>query len=378
MDEGQKKIAFICEDLSVEMGGQAVTIPNLGRALSKEGAMVTYFAGKRFGSFRNENSEKKNSDGNFVYFTYFGLRFKFSFSLFFLILFRRKKIDIIHCNNIWNFVPVIAYLASKLIRKPYVFSLRGMAMYEDIYSSNLKRVLFYCFFKKILKGSKFLHITSEEERKSLRLLDIETKAILIPHGLERKIPNLKFSEVNDLRSEKKKIIFVGRVCEHKNLEILIEAFSLFLKDFPQWNLTIVGPIEDKPYYSSLITIINKHSLNEKINFIGNQIGSDLDKEYLEASIFASTSKSENFGMAIAEALGFGLPCLAPKNSPWKIIEENNVGYQIRGNTKEVSLALSLTAGNLINNKKVFLSAINCVKSLSWEKQAIIMLDSYNA
>ena len=36
-------IAFICEGLSYEYGGQAVSIPSLGNALAKRSILVNYF-----------------------------------------------------------------------------------------------------------------------------------------------------------------------------------------------------------------------------------------------------------------------------------------------------------------------------------------------
>ena len=39
------RLAMICEDLSPEMGGQAVSIPLLGEHLEKTGVKVKYFSG---------------------------------------------------------------------------------------------------------------------------------------------------------------------------------------------------------------------------------------------------------------------------------------------------------------------------------------------
>ena len=72
------RLAMICEDLSPEMGGQAVSIPLLGEHLEKTGVKVKYFSGVN--SLRHG---KVKSNETHVYFHYFHSKFKLSIGLFY-------------------------------------------------------------------------------------------------------------------------------------------------------------------------------------------------------------------------------------------------------------------------------------------------------
>ena len=48
----------------------------------------------------------------------------------------------------------------------------------------------------------------------------------------------------------------------------------------------------------------------------------------EASAFILPSYSESFGIAIAEAMFFGLPIITTTKTPWKSIRNNNLGWFI--------------------------------------------------
>ena len=117
----------------------------------------------------------------------------------------------------------------------------------------------------------------------------------------------------------KNIIFVGRLDEQqKGLDLLINVFKLVAENNEQWKLTIVG---DGPDKEKLMDEINKLNLKDRINI--KPFTNDIQRHYIESSIFLSTSRWEGFGLVITEAMECGLPVIAFKNSgPQEIISEN--------------------------------------------------------
>ncbi|MCX2717401.1 glycosyltransferase [Helicobacter sp. MIT 21-1697] len=60
---------------------------------------------------------------------------------------------------------------------------------------------------------------------------------------------------------------------------------------------------------------------------------DIESEYLNASIYAMTSHNEGFGMVLAEASSYALPCIAfdIKTGPSEIIEDSKTGFLVQDN-----------------------------------------------
>lgn len=99
------------------------------------------------------------------------------------------------------------------------------------------------------------------------------------------------------RTSVKNFLYVGRLVEVKNLEILIQAFN----EMPDLRLTIVGfGIQE-----SLLKSIAK----DNIIFMGAVNNRDLGVWYQNSDVFVLASKSETWGLVVEEALNNGCPIL---------------------------------------------------------------------
>lgn len=365
------KLAMICEDLSPEMGGQAVSIPLLGEYLEKIGVKVKYFSGVNSIGYGKTKSSKTH-----VYFRYRHSKLKFSIGLFHQLWKNRDDIDILHLNNLWNFVPITAYFFAKFTNKPFVISPRGMAIKEEIDRRRLKKLLLRCIFRRILNQASFIHVTSEGEVQSLEALGISNDILRVGHGVKSPIPSPDFVELNGIRAKRRFILFSGRVCRYKNIHKLTEAFRIFSKCNPDWELFIIGPIEDRVYFDEMNVTLNKKNLLSKVKFFGHKGPDELKRYYSNASIFANVSHSENFGLSIAEVLSYGVPCVVPKNSPWKEIDKYKVGVRVDSEALIIARSLEFIADNLLNDEKVFQNAISLVGQYSWDNQAYKIKEGY--
>lgn len=98
-------------------------------------------------------------------------------------------------------------------------------------------------------------------------------------------------------AKKKQLLYVGRVeWYQKRVERLIDIWKRIYKDFPEWELVIVG---DGPIKTDLE---EKSSNLERVVFTGWQ---DPEPFYRSASILCLTSDFEGWGMVLTEAMAFG-------------------------------------------------------------------------
>lgn len=130
------------------------------------------------------------------------------------------------------------------------------------------------------------------------------------------------NKVSDLRN--KKIAFVGRlVIETKGLDYLIEIAKNIEED---WKVEVAGDGRDKRRF---IEMIKKNNLENKIVLKGALGTQELRELYLSSSIFISTSRWEGFGLAVTEAMSFGLPIISFDNSgPREILKCGQYGILV--------------------------------------------------
>lgn len=136
----------------------------------------------------------------------------------------------------------------------------------------------------------------------------------------------------DKECNKKIILNVGRLTDQKDQETLIKSFSNIAKDFPEWNLRIIGKGELRPKLEELVISLK---MQDRISLPG--VTSKIKEEYQAAHIFALTSKYESFGLATAEAMAHGLPTIGfagcPGTNELIINEKNGLLIKVEGNNK---------------------------------------------
>jgi glycosyltransferase involved in cell wall biosynthesis len=103
------------------------------------------------------------------------------------------------------------------------------------------------------------------------------------------------------------IIAVGNLSEEKNHQCLIEAMKGI-----NAKLTIIGKGE---LYEKLVKVIQKYSLQNKVEIISSIPHQQIAKYYKNADIFtlAYNPKIESIPMPVMEAMSCGLPVIIPKS-----------------------------------------------------------------
>ena len=106
-------------------------------------------------------------------------------------------------------------------------------------------------------------------------------------------------------SDKKEVVFIGRIDPQKNVADLIGAFALVKKAVPEVLLRIVGDgvlkgdCEDK---------VKDLGLTDDVIFDG--IRTDMEKVYAAASVVALSSEYEGMPNCLIEAIGCGVPIVS--------------------------------------------------------------------
>ena len=227
--------------------------------------------------------------------------------------------DRIYLNGVFSYF--YSVLPLFLFRNYHtIISPRGMLIKEALKIKSFKK---RCFLNlmKLVKGYQNVIWQFSNEGGIPRISKISfIKSQYI-------IPNLtkSISVKSILENSSFELISVCRVNEIKNIHFFLSVLKEV--DF-ECNYTIVGSIEDKDYYNKLKSLIKELPSNVSVQFVGPKPYYEIEKQFAHSSLFISTSKNENYGHSIIEALGNGIPVLVSKACPWNQLESYHAGYRL--------------------------------------------------
>ena len=111
-----------------------------------------------------------------------------------------------------------------------------------------------------------------------------------------------------------KLLAVGSIIPRKNYHLIIDALSQI--DAPaKWSLHIVGQKSDPSYQEALEALASHHNLKDQIIWEGAVSENRLQYLYQTSNFMLYPSLYEGYGMALTEALAYGLPVLTSETVP---------------------------------------------------------------
>lgn len=132
-----------------------------------------------------------------------------------------------------------------------------------------------------------------------------------------------------------RILFVGRLGKEKRLEVLIDAASSVLKEYPEAKFQIIGKGVHGDWYKKLV---KEKDLSSNFVFEGYVSFPDLIKAYQECDVFAIPSDTETQGLVTLEAMACEKPVIGANARGLKdVITHEDDGYLFSpGNPSELS------------------------------------------
>ena len=227
--------------------------------------------------------------------------------------------DRIYLNGVFSYfysiLPLVLFRNHRKIISP-----RGMLIKEALKIKSFKKQCFLLLMKWVKAYQNVIWQFSNEEEYQESQKSVSIKRHYIIPNLTKSI---KVKPV--LENSSFELISVCRVNKIKNIHFFLSVLKKV--DF-ECNYTIVGSIEDKGYYNELKRLIKELPPKVTVQFVGPKPYHEIEKKLAHSSLFISTSKNENYGHSIIEALGNGIPVLVSKACPWKQLESYHAGYRL--------------------------------------------------
>lgn len=315
-----------------QAGGTSNTVYWLTKNLVREGfEPVLVASDKGIAPGFPLNRWRENESGKVIHVRTRHLHFPVGQTFFALRHFYRS--DVVHISSVFYPAAFITAIAARLIGKKTIWSVHGELDPHALNHSRTRKAPILALIKLLVGTYAVFHSTCDEETRYIREV-FGDKARIV------QIPN--FVEIPDLveRTERKYLLYIGRLHPKKGIENLITALSRnesFLDS--AYVLKIAG--KGRPAYESeLRRMVDDIGLSEKIEFVGQVEGRD--KEHLLADAFWTImpSYSENFGLVVLESLAQNTPVIASKGSPWQILERERLGFWTRNDPDELSKVIT--------------------------------------
>lgn len=266
-----------------------------------------------------------------------------SFSLKFLNKIKENDADLVHVAGIFDFY-TFALLFSD---KKYIFSSHGTFMkeaYNMIRPKKIKKDIYMKLLgKKILDRAKVIHLlTNEEKGHFLNFYpEYENKVKIIPNGIDISEFDVEISKEEILNKypplkNKKIILFLGRLNWIKGLDLLIPAFYKLSLERKDVHLLIAGKDDGDGYEEKLRMWVKQYKLDNNVTFTGLLTGKDKVSAFKIADVFVLPSYSENFGVAVIEAMACGVPVVvSDKVGICKEVQEHKAGLIVKTEVKSI-------------------------------------------
>lgn len=244
-------------------------------------------------------------------------------------------------RNILEINPDLLYLNSLFSKKFTLFPLlvarrngysviiapRGMLGNGALEIKKGKKKTFITIAKILgLYKRVFWHASTVEEEKEIRK-NFGRKAKV---HVAQNIPVAQKLKLDDILNNKKKgsikFLFVSRISVKKNLHLAVLALKQIKTDKPV-QFDIYGVIEDQEYWDSFKDELNSAE-NVEITYRGVVPPSELPQIYADANFLILPTKHENYGHVIVEAWSNGCPVIISRNTPWKNLNVQDLGWDV--------------------------------------------------
>jgi glycosyltransferase involved in cell wall biosynthesis len=223
-----------------------------------------------------------------------------------------RDYDLVHIHALFSYSSIAAARAARRAGVPYVLRPLGTLAGYGVKQRRpwLKRASLALFEEPALRSAAAVHFTSEEERTEAEAWGIPMRSRVVPLGVEplAQTDGSLARQRYPALGEEPYLLYLSRLDPKKNLEGLLDAWAEVAPQFPAVQLMVAGGGEPS-YAAALRARAAARGLAARVVWAGAIDGEIKASAFAGAWAFVLPSFSENFGIAAAEALMAGLPCV---------------------------------------------------------------------
>jgi glycosyltransferase involved in cell wall biosynthesis len=251
------------------------------------------------------------------------------------------KCDIVHLHSLYLFHVWAAARACRRHGVPYLLRPHGTL---DPFLWNRHRlrksVMEWLFQDRVIREAAALHYTAAEEMKLAEPYVHGAPGVVIPNGLDL-AEYAALPPPGRVRTEhpeiggRRIVLFLSRLNFKKGLDLLVPAFAEASRSVNDLHLVIAGP--DDGMRQQTERMIAEARIGGRVTLLGMLDHAQKLAAFRDAAMFVLPSYSENFGIAVVEAMACGLPvAISDKVNIWREVQEAGAGLVAPTTVTEVT------------------------------------------
>ncbi|WNZ43379.1 glycosyltransferase [Leptolyngbya boryana CZ1] len=267
--------------------------------------------------------------------------FTFSFSLTLWLWQHIREYDLLHIHAVFSYPSAIAMKIANLAKVPYIIRPLGSLAQWSLQQGAQKKQLYLRLIQQEIQQANALHFTSTQEQQEATASGLAFSSFVLPHGLtlppSRPDAKTQLRDWLNLPAEDPVILFLSRLHPKKGLDALIAALGQLSNQRFQFVVAGRGTPE---YEAELHQQLQAARIQDRTHCVGFVSG---DRKHLllqGSDLFALPSHSENFGIAVLEAMAAGLPVLiTPEVALADLVHSEQLGWVASQSPSELAHAI---------------------------------------
>lgn len=273
-----------------------------------------------------------------------------------------KMADFITLHQIYNYQNVFVTLIVSMLQKKFAVMPHGtLTSYQKSKSTFRKAIVSPIFMLGIVGRAHRIFVATQAEKNEISA-KWRHKTIVV--GLGFTAPQQEVKLVSK-RNACFTFVFMGRLTQKKRIDLTLQALKLAAEISKKPIKLVICGSGDKSIVDLIAQYVKSESLLQ-VEYRGWVEGKDKELVLRAADCFILTSEDENFAIAVAEGLSFGLPSLvSEKVGLSDLIKKYNAGESFSDFRIEeiANIAIRLMNSNLLQLSQ---NALDASKELSWD------------
>jgi glycosyltransferase involved in cell wall biosynthesis len=248
-----------------------------------------------------------------------------------------RNFDCVHIHALFSFTSSVAALIARARGVPYIVRPLGVLNQYAIndHKFGLRQLSLLFLERPILRRAALVHCTSAQEADDVRAVELKSNCTV--QALAIDLPVLSADASQEVA--RPVVLYLSRLDPKKNLESLLNAWPSVVERVPTALLKIAGS-GDPTYVEKLRTQVETLGIQASVEWVGHVSGDAKSACFRGAHVFVLPSFAENFGIAVAEALSYGLPSVVARGVALSDeISSHGAGLRIEPTAEAISSAL---------------------------------------